>query len=75
MTLFLCKLFSNLMAGILPFGAVFIELFFILSVSKLDFSIKKYIFVGPEKILKLLFIEKVNIAQWAIFLLIYFHTL
>ena len=25
--------FSNLMAGILPFGAVFIELFFILSVS------------------------------------------
>lgn len=30
----LVKSFSNLMAGILPFGAVFIELFFILSVSK-----------------------------------------
>ena len=40
MSLFLCQPFSNLMAGILPFGAVFIELFFILSVSKHDFSIK-----------------------------------
>ena len=39
------------MAGILPFGAVFIELFFILSVSKHDFSIKKYVVVGPEKII------------------------
>ena len=54
MTLFLCKPFSNLMAGILPFGAVFIELFFILSVSKLDFSIKKCIFVGPEKNIKII---------------------
>jgi len=39
------------MAGILPFGAVFIELFFILSVSKHDFSIKNFIFVGPDIIL------------------------
>lgn len=42
--------FSNLMAGILPFGAVFIELFFILSVSKHDISIKNYIIVSLESI-------------------------
>jgi len=53
------------MAGILPFGAVFIELFFILSVSKHDISIKNYIIVSLESILILLLIEHKSVTQWA----------
>ena len=56
--------FSNLMAGILPFGAVFIELFFILSVSKHDFH-KDLHNHKSRKYLILLLIKHKSVTQWA----------